>query len=279
MRPRSLPALILLILLTLCTALAVPAADSVKSTTYYNLHYSNWESVANALTPYLDAAFTTSRDVLGYSNSGYGKIDVYFYSNPRSGTAGYTTPGENALYLNLYYGSSTSDAYLRDYGSTVAHETSHVFFFHQTSIQNRYSWDSAGGSAWTWITESLSYYVGDVVYPYGSQYGKAALGSLLSYYSKDGSLRYSWQDSGGRYKVGAANALDLVQLETIGQFLAERGGWGSIQGMLRNLAAGNDFDTAFKKSFGLETGMASTASGSGVNTLYSEYIKYYLGHY
>ncbi|MBI4798774.1 MAG: hypothetical protein HY794_08590 [Desulfarculus sp.] len=272
----------LAVLLSILMVLAVKAAlaaDPVKTTDYFNIHYGSWQGVAEAITPYLNAAFTTPRDVLGYDNGGYGKIEVYFYSDSKSGTAGYTYPGENAIHINLIYGDSTKDSYLRDYGSTVAHETGHVLFFHETKLQNRYGWGSSGAAAYTWISESLSYYIGDVVYPHGPQYSKAQLGSMVNSYSSNGSKRSSWLTSGNNYMQGSASSLDLVQLKTIGKYLADSGGWGAIQSTLRNLAAGNDYDTAFRKAFGKETGMTSTASGADVNTLYSGYINYYLGHY
>lgn len=278
-RARRLPASLILLLVL---ALAVPPAvwaDATKTTDYYTIHYGQWEQVASSLTPYLNAAFTTASGVLGYSNPGYGKIDIYFYSDPKSNTLGYTYPGENAIHINLYYGDSTNSAYLQDYGATVAHETGHVLFFHETNIQNRYSWDTVGGSEWTWITESLSYYIGDVAYPYGSQYSKAQLSSIYSYYSQNGKLKESWYHTGRNYKLGANSSLTLVQLDTIGKFLVDTGGLSAVQAAVRNLAAGDSFDTAFSKAFGKSTGMNSTASGAGVNTLYSDYLYYYLGHY
>lgn len=279
MKRRVLPLLILLSILVGLLSAPAWADDPVKSSDYFNIHYGSWQGVADAMTPYLNAAYTSSRDVLGYTNPGYGKIDVYFYSDPKSATAGYTYPGENAIHINLLYGNATNDSYLRSYGSTMAHETGHVLFFHETKEQNRYAWGSTGAAAYTWITESLSYYIGDVVYPYGSQYSKNQLGSMFNTYSRNGTLRNTWLNSGGNYMLNAASSLDLVQIKTIGEYLADTGGWGAIQAMLSNLAAGNDFDTAFHKAFGKDTGMFSTASGADVNTLYSGYINYYLGHY
>jgi hypothetical protein len=279
MKRRALPLVVLLSLLVGLLLSPAWAADSVKSTDYFNIHYGSWQGVAESVSPYLDAAFTTSRDVLGYDNAGYGKIDVYFYSDPKSGTAGYTYAGENTIHINLLYGDSTKDSYLRGYGSTIAHETGHVLFFHETKVQNRYAWGTNGAAAYTWITEALSYYIGDVVYPHGSQYSKAQLGSMVNTYSRNGSQRNTWLNSGGNYMQGVSSSLDLVQLKTIGQYLESAGGWGAIQAALSNLAAGNDYDTAFRKAFGKDTGMSSTASGADVNTLYSGYINYYLGHY
>jgi hypothetical protein len=279
MKRRVLPPIFILGILFGLLCAPAWAADSVKSTDYFNIHYGSWQGVADAMTPYLNAAFTTPRDVLGYDNGGNGKIDVYFYSDPKSSTAGYTYGGQNAIYINLLYGDSTKDSYLRSYGSTVAHETGHVLFFHETNLQNRYAWNTVGASAYTWITEALSYYIGDVAYPNGAQYSKGQLGAMVNSYSRNGAQRVSWYNTGLDYKQGSPSGLELVQLESIGKYLADLGGWGAIQATLRNLAAGDDFDQAFSKAFGKETGMFSTASGADVNTLYSGYINYYLGHY
>jgi hypothetical protein len=154
-----------------------------------------------------------------------------------------------------------------------------VLFFHDTNVQNRYAWNTTGASAYTWITEALSYYIGDVVYPYGDQYSKGQLGAMVNSYSHNGTLRSSWYNTWLDYKQGNASGLDLVQLQSIGKYLADTGGAGAIKDMVHNLAAGDDFDQAFSKAFGKETGMFSTASGADVNTLYSGYINYYLGHY
>lgn len=263
----------------LCLAILVPVwttnAAPVKTTTYYNIYYDQWQGVADALAGYLDASFTSARDVLGYDNSAYGKIDIYLYSDPKSSTVGYTPYGGNAFYLNLTHGASTSSSYLSDYGSTAAHETAHVLFFHKTKADM----NSAEAPAYTWLTEALSYYVGDVVYSQGDKLSKSTLGSYLSRYSSDGSKKVSWWTSGSNYQSGSYSALDLVQLECIGLYLADNGGWSAIQNVLTNVSQGNSVDSAFQKAFGKSTGQSGTETGSTVNTLYSGYIYYYLGHY
>jgi hypothetical protein len=269
---------LLLALWLLAAVAALPAwAGGVKSTDYFNLHYESWSGVANALEPYLNSAFTAGRDVLGYDNAGYGKIDVYFYSDPKSSTLGYTYPGQNAFYLNLTHGSAVRDSYLGEYGQTVAHETAHVLFFHKTKLNERYAWNTDGGSTWTWLSEALSYYVGDVAYAHGPRYDRGYLSSLFSYYSKDGSQRVSWLDTGRDYKFGTVSDLELVQLQTIGFYLSETYTWGGLHNLLNSLASSGDYEGSFRSAFGRESGQGGTASGNG--TLYSEYIKFYLGHY
>lgn len=265
-----------LLLLALLTSAALAGE---KTTTYYTLHYDSWSEVADALTPYLDAAFTTSKNVLGYDNSGFGKIDIYFYSDPGSATLGYTTAGQNSFHLNLTHGTSLRDSYLSEYGQTIAHETAHVFFFHQTKLNEKYAWSSDGAATYTWLTEALSYYVGGVAYPYGSQYSKATLASTFKYYSRNGAERASWLDTGRDYKNGSASALELVQLETIGYFISETYSWSGIASLLSTLAANGNYESAFKTIFGKESGQSGTSSGADVNTLYSDYIHFYLGHY
>lgn len=272
---RSLLAGLLLVL----TSTWALADSGVLSTTYYNIHYDQWQSVASSLTQYLDAAFTTPRDVLGYSNGSYGKIDLYFYSDPKSSVLGYTTPGSNSIYINLTHGSATNDSYLRDYGEDVAHETGHVLFFHDTGVNNRNSLGSSEGSSYTWFTEALSYYIGEVAYPYGPQMSKSSLGSLLSSSSSNGSKKASWWSSGDDYKNGSYTSLDLAQLETIGYFLASRGGNSNIQSALSYLSKGDTVESALKKAYGEDTGQSGTSSGADVKTLYSDYLNYYLGHY
>lgn len=263
----------------LCLAILLPVWTSnaalVKSTTYYNVYYDQWQGVADALSGYLDSAFTSARDVLGYDNGSYGKIDIYFYSDTKSNTLGYTPYGSNNFYINLTHGSSTNASYLSDYGSTIAHETAHVLFFHKTKV----NMTSADGPSYTWLTEALSYYVGDVVYPQGDRLSKSTLGSYLSNYSSNGAKKASWWTSGSNYQNGSYSALDLVQLECIGLYLAETGGWAGIQNVLNYLSQGNSVDSAFQKAFGKSTGQSGTDAGSTVNTLYSGYIYYYLGHY
>ena len=250
-------------------------AGSSKSTTYYNVYYSQWQNVADAMSGYLDAAFTTARDVLGYDNSAYGKIDIYFFSDPNSSVTGFTVPGSNACYINISHGLSTDDSYLRSYGAAAAHETGHVLFFHETKL----SMSSADASSYTWLTEALSYYIGDVAYPYGQKKSKDTLGAYLSYYSGNGSTKASWWSVGDSYRQGSVTSLGLAELQSIGLYLNDHGGWNAIHNLLNYLAQGYNVDGAFQMAYGKQTGQYGTTAGSGVNTIYSDYLYYYLGHY
>lgn len=276
-KPRRLLALLWLLALTL--ALAGPAPAGVKSTTYYTLDYGRWGGVAEALAPYLEAAFTTPQALLGYANQGHGKIEVIFYSDPGGDTLGYMYPGENTLYLNLYGGQSTSARYLGDYGSTVAHETTHILYYHKTGLAERYDLDSQAMQSDIWVAEGMAFYVGDVAYPQGPRESKASLGAQLARYSGNGSRRVSWYDSGLRYENGSASGLDYAQLDALGLFLATYGDGRGYALLTDYLSRSGDHEAALRYAFGKPSGQYGTAAGAGVNTLYCDYIQYYFGGY
>jgi hypothetical protein len=255
------------------------AQAGVKSTSYYNLDYGRWSGVAEALAPYLDAAFTTPSNLLSYNNQGHGKIDIHCYSDPRDDTLGYMNPGENSLYLNFYGGNSTSASYLSDYGDTVAHETAHVLYYNKTGLADRYDLYSQAMLSDIWVAETMAFYVGSVAYPQGPRESKSSLGAQLYRYSKGGSQRSSWYDSGLRYDGGSASSLDYVQLQAAGLFLATYGDGKGYARLSDYLARYANYEAALQYAFGKPSGQYGTASGASVNTLYSEYIKYYFGSY
>lgn len=233
--------------------------------------YANYYYFALSLSGYLGESYGAASRVLGAGNGGYGNIDLWLTSSSTSGAVGWYYPGSgsNSIYLNLWYGGTS--AY---FGSVAAHETTHLILDHQTNLYNR---DSVGSN---WFTEALAYYVGDGVYAYGSQHGYAYNSALLEQYSRDGAQRSSWYDSGARYLLGSSTDLDWVQLNVIGFFLANSDqGWSAIQGTVRNLSRGLDLESSLRAAYGLASGMYDTASGAQVNTLYSAYTAYYLGHY
>ncbi|MFH1035893.1 MAG: hypothetical protein V1806_15410 [Pseudomonadota bacterium] len=266
-------------LLLLVPALAGTAQANTQTTGHYNLDYGPWQGVAKALTPYLDAAFTTPQGVLGYDNQGHGNIDVIFYSDPNSATLGYMTAGQNALHLNIVGDQSTAAGYLSQYGSVVAHETAHILYYNKTGLAGRYNLNSGAMKADSWVTEAIAYYVGEVAYPRGARQGRASLGSLLAHYSNNGATRSSWYDSGSRYRDGNPSSLDIVQMEATGYFLANFGGGGGLARLTDALAGNGDFEAALQSAYGRPSGQYGTASGAKENTLYSEYIKYYYGSY
>ncbi|MCA1905240.1 MAG: hypothetical protein LDL11_01465 [Desulfarculus sp.] len=237
--------------------------------------YSAYYQFALGLSGYLPSAYASARAVLGVGNDGYGKINLWLDYASGDNSAGwyYMGRGYNDITLNLW----TSGTYAY-FGSVASHETTHLILDHKTDLYNR------AGVASSWVTEALAWYVQETVYPYGDRNGYAYNAALLNYYSQNGKQRADWYSSGGRYNgwiAGQATSLDYVQMQTIGYFLANSSrGWSAIHDTVGYLASGLDIDGAFARAYGgLTTGMHSTASGEGVNTLYSKYLNYYLGHY
>ncbi len=253
-------------------------------TTYYRMLVPGTSSGPNAsylmwaylIDDYLSAAYSSARAVLGADNGGYGLINTWlYYDSANRDLLGYYTYGGNDIHLNL----AASNQSAADYGATMAHETAHVLFDHKTHLYDR------DPVAEAWLTEALAYYVGDTVYPYGYNAGYSYNSAVLKYYSDNGAQKSSWYESGARYDsrggYSGATALDQAQVETIGYFLANYSseGWGAIQDMVNYLAQGQSIDSALTNAYGLASGQMGTDSGEGVNTLYSKYIYYYLGHY
>lgn len=268
-RLTSLAGTLLCLVMLMLAPLAL--AGGVKSTTYYNLHYESWESMANAMIPYLDAAFTSASSVLGYGNQGYDKIDIYFVNEPKNWADGYyINDGSNALYLNMAGYPTASMANAKSADSIIAHETTHLLFYHKIG---GYS------SSLDWYNEALAYYVGNVVYSYGSQYGKSEIGASLSYYSRRGATKSSWFDTAVRYGQGSSTTFDWWQLNAIGYYLNSVGKWDGIQQTLTYLASGRSLESSLIATYGKSSGQFDTSTGAGANTLYSDYYYYYFGHY
>lgn len=237
----------------------------------YNAYYQ----FALGLSGYLPSAYDTASAVLGTGNDGYGKINLWLDYASGDYSAGWYYMGRNYNDITLNLWISGSYSY---FGSVASHETTHLILDHKTNLYNRAGVESS------WVTEALAWYAQETVYPYGDRNGYAYNAALLNYYSQNGKQRSDWYSSGGRYNgwiAGQASNLDYVQMQTIGYFLANSSrGWSAIHDTVSYLARGLDIDSAFARAYGgLTTGMHSTASGEGVNTLYSKYLYYYLGHY
>ncbi|MBI5522512.1 MAG: hypothetical protein HY910_07785 [Desulfarculus sp.] len=233
--------------------------------------YTSFYNAAVAINPYLGNAYDSASAVLGKGNDGYGNIDIWLTYEPGSPANGYYIAGQGAnnIYLNMAQPGSGAL-----FGGVAAHETTHLILDHAANLYNR---DPLGSN---WYTEALAYYVGNSVYAHGDQNGYAYNSAWLKQYSQNGAWRSSWYDSGARYIQGGASSLDYAQLNTIGYFLANSNlGWSAIQGTVNNLVTGRSLESSLQAAYGLASGMYSTSSGSGVNTLYSYYINYYLGHY
>ena len=250
------------------------------STDHYNLlmpgtmagPYTYYLARAVYLSIYMDSAYTAASAVLGEDSGGMINVWLqYAAGNSTLGLFRYDYP--TSIFLNL--AASSSSSYM---AGVAAHETSHLIFHDATNLVSR---DLVGES---WVSEALAYYVGNTVYAFGTRYGYDVYSEALEEYSNNGRNRSSWYDSGARYNGRGTSQeptnLDYVQLNSIGYFLANSSrGWDAIQQTVDLLGGGGSIDQAFSAAYGMPTGQYNTASGPGVNTLYSEYLNYYLGHY
>ncbi|MBI4798592.1 MAG: hypothetical protein HY794_07650, partial [Desulfarculus sp.] len=100
--------------------------------------YANYYYFALSLSSYLGEFYGAASGVLGVGNDGYGNIDLWLTSSSTAGAVGWYYPGSgsNSIYLNLWYGGSSSY-----YGGVAAHETTHLILDHQANLYNR---DSIG---------------------------------------------------------------------------------------------------------------------------------------
>lgn len=233
--------------------------------------YASYYNFAGSLSGYLGESYDSASSVLGRGNDGYGNINLWLSNDSGNSAVGWYYPGQgsNSIYLNL---SQPGDgAY---FGSVAAHETTHLILDHDTNIFNR---DPYGTN---WYSEALAYYVGNSVYAYGYQQGYSYNSAMLKQYSQNGATRADWYGSGQRYLDDNGSTLDWVQLNVIGYFLAHSDrGWSAIQDTVSNLSRNQSMEASLQAAYGMASGMQSIASGPDVNTLYSRYINYYLGHY
>ena len=220
----------------------------------------------------MDSGYSAASSVLGEDYDG--NINCWLQYAAGNDTAGlfqYAYP--SSIFLNL--ATSSSSSYM---AGVAAHETTHLLLHNATDLISR---DLVGES---WVGEALAYYVGNTAYAFGTRWGYETYSEALDFYSNNGSIRSSWYDSGARYNGRGTNAectnLDLIQMNSIGYFLANSDrGWQAIQETVDYLGQGMSIEDAFSSAYGMSTGQYDTASGPGVNTLYSKYINYYLGHY
>lgn len=242
--------------LLLFSVLAVHAA--VYSTTYYNLNYqdSTQLSWASSLSYYLNDAFSAAKTVIGY-DSRVGPMNIYFY-NKQDGAAGYMYGGLQNIYLNRYYFSSYAS-----WGSVVAHETAHVLFYNYTGAAY---WNSNMLYYTTFLTEALSWYTGNVVYKYGTQYSESVVKANLKYYASRTGTVQSWYGSGYYYRNdgGLKTSQAIWELMAIGYYLTggqKTSSSANVQKLLYSLRTNlsglknaatsvGTFENAFKYGYG-----------------------------
>jgi len=210
-----------LALVVVMTVGTISARGASYTYGYYNIYYNNSDQLswAKSLASYLNEAWRAAYSVIG-NKSLKGQINLYFYSS-NDGRYGYMYGGTQNMYLNRYYFSNYAK-----WGSTVAHETSHILFYNYLGAT---TWNSSSTMNYyrTFLTEALARYTGDVAYYYGAngsgRYSSAYVTSQLKYWSSKISSTYvmSWYGSGYYYKNGSGNYLNTAiwMHDAIGYFL------------------------------------------------------------
>lgn len=245
-------------LVTIVVSAVFFAHSAIYTSNYYNLNYNNSTELswAKSLATYLPEAYRAAQTVIGY-DSRMGQMNIYFY-NKADGAAGYMYGGLQNIYLNRYYFSDYAK-----WGSVVAHESAHILFYNYTNA-NR--WNSNMLYYTTFLTESLSWYAGSVVYKYGTKYSEATVKANLQYYANQTGTVQSWYGSGYYYRNngGLKTTQAIWQLMAIGYYLT--GGQtttssSQVQKLLYSLRASESslrnsytsvkaFENSFKTAYG-----------------------------
>jgi hypothetical protein len=230
----------------------------VYQTTYYSIIYRNATELewAKALSTYLEESYGAAKKVIGY-DARRGKLNINFY-NRKDGSGGFMYGGLQNIWLNRYYFSN-----YESWGSVVAHETAHVFFYNYTKA---FAWNWKLANYTTFLTESLSWYAGSVVYKYGEMYSEATVKANLQYYYGKTNTILSWYDAGYYYRKASGDKTTQAkwQLLSMGYFLtggATGEAAANVKTLLTTLRTSfrylmnwkssiNAFENSFKKAYG-----------------------------
>jgi len=247
---------LVVVIVSVCLSIATPASSAWwTGNRYYSIYYQQaYEyTYITRLQPYLNDAFLSAYRVLG--NRGWIRpIGIRFYTST-SWEDGYAPDGANTVYLNLYnlYSKATTAG-----ASILSHETSHVLFGNHTKAA---FWASRDGSAgrnylYSFLTESLAYYTGDVVFPYGKRYSLATMRANLNYYARLTGRILSWTDTARIYGNSQNYSAALFQqawwqFHAQGYYLAYKSGyWTNPQlvSLLDNLKTYASYSNAYLQS-------------------------------
>jgi hypothetical protein len=190
------------VILVVAVCLGLAATVSVNAAGYYTygIYRYYWTTtaqynLARAIAPYGYEAKRAALVSMGGRNVYTGYVDVAFYSQ-NSNTLGYTYGGTK-LWLNMYHNKTGGF-----WGSVLAHETSHIYFFQYT---NANYWNSSMRSYIDFITESMAFYAGDMVYAYGNRYSASTVKANLKYYASYTKSVVSFYGTGYYYRYGGTN--------------------------------------------------------------------------
>jgi hypothetical protein len=163
-----------------------------------------------------------------------GLIDVnMFYST--GNWAGQYTWGSTKIDLNVKYSYKYTTG--AKWGSVLAHETSHLFFYKYIGAD---TWNSNTNILYyrTFLTESLAWYAGEVAYAYGPRYSAATIKANLKYYTKQalGSNFLTFYGTGYYYRNGGYSNVVQWQLRAQGYFFVhQQGGYVKLTRLMDTL--------------------------------------------
>jgi len=207
------------------------------------------------------------------------KVHLHFYSE-NDGLAGYAYTSTGHYYINLYYENDldlVNGGWVMQVctlGSVAAHETTHMLYYKYVGYDT--------GTDHDFLTETLAWYVGDVLWPWNT--GRLDLGDVRTsyiYYMNQTGLTYmTWHDAGYYYySESATNAQLMAAIYTFlgAGFLfvdfdyqfnnaADADGASSIYRVddvllhLRNDTGHDDFSGAFYFAYGYTVRMDFTSN-------------------
>jgi hypothetical protein len=168
-----------LLIATLAACVGMAGALNADSAYYtagvYRFKYATTADLdlAKAIGKY--ASHSRAAAILSVGNRyGYsGFIDVNLTKQGINGILGSATPGKTQITLNTSYNFTGAK-----WGSTLAHETSHVYFYQYIGAVK---WNASTDMLYcrTFLTESLAWYAGEVAYADGPRYSASVIKSNL----------------------------------------------------------------------------------------------------
>jgi hypothetical protein len=282
--------------------LSIGVAGSFNADSYYlikgvyrfNYNGAYQLKMAKDISNYAAYSYSAAYASVGGRTGYKGLIDVIFeYLGPDEAPAG-TQRGKTKIYLNLSYSHNFNNYNMGAcWGSVLAHETSHVYFYQYTGAA---TWSSSTDIFYyrTFLTESLAFYAGNMVYPYGRDHlSKAEAKALLKSEFAKNKAFVSFYTSGNAYINGHwwIGKQALYQLPCQGYFLANQYGRGALTKLmdymkLYSMYSGKYirssnwktsryyFEYAFYKAYGK---LAGTEYAPNINYTYKIDLRYLSG--
>jgi hypothetical protein len=198
---RYTKALLVVVLVASVGLVGVLSADAAGyyyyGSTIYRYYWTTTAqyNLAKAIAPYGYAANRAALVSMGGRNvttSAYWLTIKFYYQV--SNTLGYMNWGGHDINLNTYYTFSGAK-----WGGVLAHETSHILFFDYTKALN---WNRSLLPYIDFLTESMAFYAGDMVYTYGNRYSASYVKTQLKSYAASNKFTVSFYGTGYYYRNG-----------------------------------------------------------------------------